>query len=132
VEIRSITAGLAFLLMMISSAFGGITVRKTVQAGVTTELHAYTSWQQHTCATNGGVVRPVSKPQHGTLIPRKGTRMFPTSRHGPDECAGRAYPAFVIFYRSDPNFRGVDSFSVEVTFGGSATGEVDDYTVTVK
>ena len=128
--IRSISAG-PLLLALTSAAFGdGLTITKTVRAGVTTELHAYTSWHGPTCKTDGGVVKPLSKPQHGTLIPQKAMRMFPTSRYGSDECAGRAYPAFVILYRSAPNFRGVDNFSVQVTFGGGRS-EVDYYTVNV-
>ena len=128
---RSILAGI-ILLAINGAAFGqGKTFNNTVQAGVLTELHFYSSWQEGTCKVNGGVVRAVSKPQHGHLFPQKTMRMFERNIRGEQtNCWGKSYPAFVISYRSDPNFRGADSFSVQVTLGNGTT-YVDHYDITV-
>jgi hypothetical protein len=131
---RSILAGL--ILLAINNAAFGKTFNKLVRAGVTTELHDYTSWDRHTCKVNGGILKVLTKPQHGKLISQKTTRVFTAVRDAQEnfiqsKCTGKAYPAFVVYYRSAPEFRGVDSFSLQLTFG-SGNSYVDDYNITVQ
>jgi hypothetical protein len=116
------------------AAFGeSKTFNKSVKSGVLTELHYYSSWHRESCELNGGVVRLLSRPQHGRVLPQKTLRMFrePIRRDqvkGP--CWGRSYLAFVISYRSEPGFRGIDTFSVQVTLGNGSS-YIDYYNLNV-
>lgn len=106
---------------------------RTVASGVTVRMHQYRSWSKD-CQNNGGAVRLLSKPQHGTATPRTvgsrvGTNYFAVG--GVTHCRGSAIKALEVDYRSQPGFHGTDTFMIEETSG---TGQrvVDTYTVNVQ
>jgi len=106
---------------------------RTVPSGVTVLMHQYASWTKD-CKNNGGVVRLLSKPQHGNATPRTvdshvGTNRFAAG--GVTPCRGSPIKAFEVDYRSHPGFRGTDTFMIEETTG-SGKRAVDTYTVTIQ
>lgn len=109
------------LLASSSAAFGqqDQTLNRTVRSGVSTELAHHTSWDDHTCETNGGTVQLLTKPQHGKVTPTTARRMFHRAINGATRCTGgaRLYQAFVIYYKSNPGYRGTDTFSIQIHLG---------------
>ncbi len=106
---------------------------RTVPSGITVPMHQYKSWNKN-CQNNGGVVRLLSKPQHGTAKPRVvdshvGTSYF--AMGGVTHCYGSPIKAFEVDYRSQPRFHGTDTFMIEETTG-SGQRVVDTYTVNVQ
>lgn len=95
-------------------------------------MYVYKSWKIADCTGYSGVVKALSKPQHGKLTPRSVSARIGVSRYlGRTHCLGKAVPGFQVEYTSTPGFRGVDKFTIEVTFGDHAP-EVDTFTVNVE
>ena len=44
---------------------------RTVIPGQTTRMKVYKSWNTRDCSPNTGIVKVLTKPQHGKLTPRK-------------------------------------------------------------
>jgi hypothetical protein len=104
---------------------------RTVEAGTTTVVHTYLSWDAH-CVSNSGVVKVLVKPQHGKLTPQISETKIGQSRFtGSTACAGKPIKGFKVLYRPEDNFHGTDTFTVEATYG-SGRSTVDVYMVTVK
>jgi hypothetical protein len=94
-------------------------------------MYKYGNWKSD-CSPNGGVVKALTKPAHGKISPRRETIMISESRFtGPSKCAGRQIPGFNVYYTSDPNYRGADSFSIEVSYPGFPT-QIDRFSVRVE
>jgi hypothetical protein len=94
-------------------------------------MNTYHSWDQD-CASNSGMVKVLTKPEHGTLTPRivdwRISRLRRSQQQSP--CAGTPIKAFEVSYRSDDGFVGVDTFTLDIMFGGGRH-DTDFYTVTV-
>ncbi len=94
-------------------------------------MHAYHSWGSG-CVARTGVVKVLTKPQHGKLTTRIVDSKVPRHRtRGATACFGKPIKAFQVDYTSRRGFRGTDSFKLEATFG-SGLREIDTYTITVK
>jgi hypothetical protein len=92
-------------------------------------MHVCMSWKKG-CVPNKAVVKVLAKPQHGTLTPGQVTATIMEPRRG-SECIGTPMEGFQVDYQSEPEFRGTDSFKIQVKFGDRAP-EIDTYTVNVK
>jgi hypothetical protein len=108
---------------------------KTAYPGVATGMHSYFGWDPNTCQPLSGVVKLLTKPKHGRLTTRQVDRAIYRSRFATGRfrsvCAGHALKAFAISYTSNPNFHGVDSFSVRATYGWQNRVVIDTFTITV-
>jgi hypothetical protein len=105
----------------------------TVPSGVSVLMHQYRSYNKD-CQNNGGLVKLLGKPQHGTATPRTvdshiGAAYF--SSRSSARCRGMPIRAFEVDYRSRAGFHGTDIFTIEeqIPDGRSV---VDTYTVNVK
>lgn len=106
---------------------------RTAPSGKTTRMITYKAWKRSDCSADIGVVKVVSKPAHGTLTPRPGVAAtIGKNRVGRDNsCMGRPITGFQVDYRSNPGYRGTDTFVIETTFGKRSM-VVDTFTVTVE
>ena len=108
-------------------------VEKTAKSGEATYISIYRSWKRD-CSSNDGVVKLVDKPLNGTLKTSQVDSVIVLSRYDPEKtkhCVGQPIKGFRIDYTSNPGFRGVDRFKVEVTFG-KRRPEIDTFRVTVQ
>ena len=106
---------------------------RTVPSGTTVRMHHYRSWGKN-CEVNGGMVKLLTKPQHGKLTTRtvdSHIQINRFARGGGTPCTGRPIKAFEVNYRSNPGYHGPDSFTIEMTTG-SGKRDVDTYSVTVQ
>jgi hypothetical protein len=116
-----------------SSSALALNFNRTVPSGQTAVMHAYKSWDRN-CASNSGVVRVITKPLHGKLSTRVVNAEIRSSRfssRGRSRCQGTPIKAFQVEYRSVRGFRGVDTFTLEPTFGNGRQ-DTDIFTVTVE
>ena len=97
------------------------------EPGVPNLIWAYYSVNSTTCLSSSGLVKVLTKPQHGKLMPRVMDYVIP--RRG-QACGGKLIQAFVVHYTPDRAFRGNDRFSLDVTYGNGER-EVDNYTISV-
>jgi hypothetical protein len=103
----------------------------TVASGQIVVAHQYISWDRD-CKNNGGVVKLVTKPQHGRAIPRHINAPIGRSYFsGSTRCTGVIADAFEVSYRSVPGFHGTDIFTILNTTGAGQT-VTDSYTVNVR
>ena len=104
---------------------------KTALAGKTTLMHQYGSWGRN-CEPKGGVVKVLTKPQHGRLSSSQRTSIARTNRYNSnDPCLGKPFKAFQVDYTSDANFRGTDTFKIERTLEDGRR-DIDTYSVVVR
>jgi hypothetical protein len=107
------------------------TFLRNVKSGPTARMYTYHSWNQD-CSPESGVVKVVTKPQHGKLTPIKDysppyRNRFQTS----DPCLGKIMQGFRVEYTSAPGYRGTDSFVIEVTFA-KRPAVIDTFTISVE
>jgi hypothetical protein len=105
---------------------------KTARSGQSTHMATYRSWGKD-CSSRYGMVKVIAKPAHGTLRPSDVAATIGTSRRNPERtahCKGAPTTGFRVDYTSSPGFRGIDTFTIEFTFGRNV--DVDSYTVTVE
>jgi hypothetical protein len=120
------------LFFGVSNSALGLDLNRTVVSGQTTHIKSYRSWDKN-CQSRFGVVKLLTKPQHGKLTTRIANGKIRNSRFlgGPDQCFGTPIKAFKIDYTSVKGFRGVDTFTVDITFGGGRR-DIDVVTITVQ
>jgi hypothetical protein len=71
-------------------------------------------------------IRLISPPAHGKLVVKKGN----ASALNYKQCLAFQAPAYVAFYRSQPDFSGSDTMSVEVRYQAGKT-EIQKITVMI-
>ena len=71
-------------------------------------------------------IRLATAPAHGTVSVKRATLKATNFK----QCLAIDVPAFVAFYRSAPNFAGVDQFELEITFA-SGRKEIQHFQVSV-
>lgn len=106
---------------------------RTVASGENVSMHHYRSWGRN-CEGNGGQVKLLTKPQHGKLTTRtvdSRIRINRFARGGGTPCTGQPIKAFEVNYRSNPGYRGPDSFTIEMTTGNGQR-DVDTYMINVQ
>jgi hypothetical protein len=121
-----------FLFFGSSNSALGLDLNKTAVSGQTTQIKSYRTWDKN-CQSRFGIVKLVTKPQHGKLTTRIADGKIRNNRllGGPDHCFGTPIKTFKIDYTSVKGFRGVDTFTVDITFG-SGRRDIDVITVTVQ
>src|SRR5258708_7454242 len=83
-------------------------------SGQKQRVHTYMSWKSKDCTANKGVVKVLSKPEHGTLMPSEVDAVIQRNRfRAQDPCIGKPMKGFKVDYQSEPGFRGTDSFKIE-------------------
>jgi hypothetical protein len=85
------------------------------------------------CESKRGVVKVISKPSHGTITPNEVTTTISLSRVNPEKtvhCLGQPTNGFRIDYKSDPDFKGVDTFILQFSYSGNV--DIDHFTVNVQ
>jgi hypothetical protein len=95
-------------------------------------MATYKSWTQN-CESRRGVVTVLSKPAHGRLVPSEVTSTITISRVHPERtahCIGIPTNGFRVDYTSFPNFKGVDNFVLQFSYGDNV--DVDHFTVNVR
>jgi hypothetical protein len=104
---------------------------RTAKSGQVTHMYNYHSWRRD-CSANDGVVKVVTKPQHGKLKPSTVMSLVKINRFRADDpCVGMMMKGFEVEYVSVPGYRGQDSFAIEITFGRRAP-VVDTFAVSVE
>ena len=75
----------------------------------------YFTWKAD-CRSAFGTVKVISKPQHGTISNHLiDWRIGISRRKGvPDQCFGRPIKALAVFYKPQPGYHGIDSFSLDL------------------
>jgi hypothetical protein len=106
-------------------------VGRTATSGKATLMYVYMNWKRD-CSPDLGIVKVLTRPQHGKLMPRRVDAPIGPSRfYGVTHCQGRPTKGFQVHYTSAPGFHGIDSFAIEVTYTNHPP-EVDTFTVTVE
>jgi hypothetical protein len=104
---------------------------RTATSGQPALMYVYMNWKRD-CSPDLGIVKVLSKPQHGKLTPRRVDAPIGPSRfYGITHCHGKPTKGFQVHYTSVPGFRGIDRFAIEATYTNHAP-EVDTFTVTVE
>ena len=106
-------------------------VERTVASGQSAMVGRYFTWKAD-CSSAFGTVKVISQPQHGTITNHLIDAQIGVSRRkgGPDQCFGRPIKALAVFYKSQPGYHGIDSFSLDATF--DAYRDVDTFTINVQ
>ena len=113
---------------------GADNFNKTASPGMEKPMHNYFSWDPKTCISKSGVVKLLIKPQHGELTISLVDRIIEKSRFtdSMSVCAGKPIKSFQINYKSEPDFQGVDSFTVQATYGFKNRVVTDVFAITVR
>lgn len=128
---KSLLVTTMFALLAFSGAANAYSLGRTAKSGKPARMYQYGSWKDD-CSSYGGVVKVISKPQHGTLMPVREVITITSSRFPrKTDCRGRQIQGFVVYYRSRPGFVGTDSFTIEVKYP-SNPADVDTFTVQVQ
>lgn len=62
-------------------------------------------------------IRLIDKPSNGTVTVKSAR----VNAKNYKQCLALTVPGYVAFYKSEPTFNGVDTFSIEITFPGGRT-----------
>ncbi len=107
---------------------------RQAKPGQPTEMWVYLSWHTKDCSPNIGVVKLVRKPEHGSLKTSQVDSKITVPRGNLAKnahCIGKEAPGFRVDYTSEPNYRGFDSFQIQVTFG-TKHADVDNFAISVQ
>ena len=106
---------------------------RVVKAGQTSTITVHNSWDPKDCSPAVGIVKVLTKPQHGKLSNRQISMIIKGSRLGSvGSCLGKPTKGFEVLYTPASGFRGTDTFSIGITWQLMNRQEVDSYTVTVQ
>ncbi|KIZ41287.1 MULTISPECIES: hypothetical protein [Rhodopseudomonas] len=122
--------GIVLLLVFLPNAASADSFVRNVRSGVETKVFSYHAHRRD-CSEKAGVIRVVTKPQHGRLIPGREVSTLKRNRFNPeDACVGAQLNGFRVNYRSEPGYRGEDSFVIEYTLPRRSV--TDYFTVIVR
>jgi hypothetical protein len=124
---------LAFTLLMTTSGAHAEYRTRTVAAGQSIRVAVHYSYRPDDCSATSGIVKVLSKPQHGKLSNKKVLTTIVHSRFGSvGKCYGKPVGGFEIYYTPAPGFRGADEFSVELFWSPINRHEIDNYLITIQ
>jgi hypothetical protein len=104
---------------------------RTAKSGVATRVYSYHAHQRD-CRETLGIIKVLTKPQHGRLTPNREVSTLKSNRfNSADACIGSQLNGFRVDYTSAPGYRGVDNFAIEYTNGLRST-VIDYFTVYVE
>jgi hypothetical protein len=104
---------------------------RSAKSGQTTRMGVYSNWGSD-CKDRLGIVKVISKPSHGKLVPSQVASRVVWTRvtaDGSTPCKGMPVQGFRVDYTSTPGFRGVDTFVLQFTYGNHV--DIDHFTVSV-
>jgi hypothetical protein len=102
---------------------------RTAKSGVTSRMFTYHAHGED-CRAAGGIIKVVTKPEHGKLVPSREMSTIKGARNR-STCIGATIPGFRVDYTSAPGYRGDDNFAIEYTFGSGGV-VLDRFTVHVE
>jgi hypothetical protein len=104
----------------------------SVGAGKVIRVWTYGNVQKD-CSTEGGIIKVHTRPQHGKITQQPGLTVIGSWTRYPEQvpCRGKTTNGIHVYYVSDPNFHGTDSFSIEVIYPGHPT-DIDTFTMNVQ
>ena len=106
-------------------------VTKNARSGQTALMWRYGSFQND-CSPAAGTIKVRAKPMHGRITQQSGTVTMHVPRFRENiQCVGATREGLLVYYTSEPEFRGVDSFSIEVIYPSHPT-DVDTFSVHVR
>lgn len=117
-ELRMKAIAITFLLIIVAHGCSAQARSLIVYArsGQPKLVYVYMSWHKD-CSPRGGIVKVLTKPQHGTLRPRHVNRPIGRGRYdGATACFGKPGKGFEVWYQSSAGYRGQDTFSIEVDY----------------
>jgi hypothetical protein len=109
-------------------------ISKIALSGEKTMMWSYHSHNKD-CQTSYGLVKVVSKPQHGVVSHRLTNAHVDKDHYGrviTNKCAGAPIKGFEVDYRSVQGFHGTDTFTLDVTWNAGSKREIDNFTVNVR
>jgi hypothetical protein len=101
-------------------------------SGKPARMATYRSWTLD-CQSKLGVVKVISKPSHGVIIPSEVQSTINASRVRPEltaHCVGKPTNGFRVDYTSERGFKGADYFVLQFTYGRQV--DIDHFTVNVQ
>lgn len=108
------------------------TFNRTVPPGRTTQVKIYRTWNPSDCSSAPGIVKVVTKPQHGKLASGSVSSTIPVNRlSGRNQCLGKPIVGFAVNYTPAPGYHGPDTFTIDVVYERHAPIS-DVYNVTVQ
>jgi hypothetical protein len=118
------------LVCSVPVAASGEDFSVTVASGRLTKMQDYKSWKND-CTSTTGVVKVITKPQHGTLSTRIVDTTISSHTRIPrvTYCTGLPIKAFRVNYTSTRGFHGTDTFSLEAVWPSHR--DIDNYVVAV-
>jgi hypothetical protein len=107
------------------------TLSKTAVAGKSTKIDEYTGWNND-CSFLTIRVDVSSPPSHGTVTSKVARGRISNAAVGSaGSCFGKPTRVLQVYYRGKAGFRGIDTFSVDMTVRGQPT-KTFTYAVSVR
>ena len=124
-------ASASVALIVVGSPCEASYFTRQAASGKPTTAYVYRNWDKD-CRERGGVVKVVTKPQHGRLTKERIVApMVHQGRSSDTHCNGVTIPGPRVVYTSFPGYRGLDQFVVERTLPNGRV-DVDTYTINVQ
>lgn len=129
---RAVASCLAILVFVASGSFAVLAQEKTVeraakgQPAKDIQVGVYLNVQPDCTSGTLPAIRLVSPPTNGAVSIKRG-KVTATNYK---QCLALEVPGFIAFYRSKPDFSGIDILTIEVKYPGGRT-EMQRISVTV-
>jgi hypothetical protein len=107
-----VAVGMACIVLLFTTPALARSFPRVAQSGVATRVYTYHSWNPD-CTNKGGIIKVLTKPQHGTVRHFSNTSAPAAVNH---PCSHILMEGFQVDYTSIPGFRSTDSFVLEVSF----------------
>jgi hypothetical protein len=107
-------------------------ISKTVPSGVKTKIDHYTGWNDD-CSFKSLDIQVTTPPAHGEIASRIANGVIPSDAKigSSGVCAGKPTKVLEVYYKSARGYKGPDSFTVDMSFGGSSAKDFS-YSVDVR
>jgi hypothetical protein len=106
-------------------------ITKHVSSGKTKTVWIYKP-AERSCESARGTATLVSKPKHGTVANRLESTTYGGRYRRTRHCYGKPTLGFVITYTSNPGFRGVDHFIIEMRLPSIGVHRLDAFAIIVE
>lgn len=121
---KGIAAVVTILLACGTAAAKDLKLTRTAKSGVETRLAFSAHWDDKTCNSLPNKVTISKQPAHGTASIKPAEQTLHQSTPGSGAtgpCEGKKIQASAIMYRSNPGFKGTDTFGYHSDAGIDAT-----------
>jgi hypothetical protein len=107
-------------------------IHRQVSSGSAVRVWTYRNYDRTYCTDMPGTVKVVTKPAHGTISQHSALSRIRSARVGNTHCIGQVNTGLEITYRSNPGFRGTDTFTLEVDWAGNNLHLTDTFILDVR